>query len=790
MRRGEVDGVVVGADRIAANGDTANKIGTYSVARAGAASTASRSTWPRRSPPSTSAIAGRRRHPDRGARPRRGHVRSAASRSRPRARRRGTRRSTSRRPPTSPPSSPRPACCGPRSGRRWRPPVTPGSASRERPAVHACGPYLMAAGLGTRLYPLTGLTSKPMVPILNRPVMEHLLHLLRRHGVTEIAANLHYHPDKIRSYFGDGSEFGVELRYNLEEHLLGTAGGADAFREFLSASTLPRHERRRPHRHRPHGVPRRPQGVRRPRDHGRQGGRGPLAVRRRRARRRHARRAASRRSRRARRRSPRCATAASTRSSRRSSTTSSRGAFVDWAKDVFPALLDGGLPFHCWELESYWNDVGNIEQYRLSNFDALLGYVTLDVPGRAGRPGYLGRPGHRDRGRRASRAADPVWAPAASIESGAELIGPLIIGDGCVVERGAVLEGVIQWDGAKAGRGSRLAGSILGRNVVVHHEAVVREDAVIGDRSEVAPHTLVDAGARARTAYRASDPTGTTPAVARRDGAAESARGGRTRRLAGSRLPQALRRLPRTWFLALRAPAPRTPPAARRPLPALRRAPQARRPAGAHRRRRAAHAGLPRVCRPRSRVLGRHGGVLLRGAGARPRHRLQVPRPPLAHRRTGGTRRAGVRAPVAARAGAWRRRHLRPGPPRPPAGPRIRPRRVVRPAACPGRPGSLMLRCSAACATAPARAGSTGPRARPMCMHAFALREGDSRVGTRFKRVIIVDDVYTTGETLNQCAEVLAQAALDPHVFTFARAVRATPAAASRYHAVPKERCR
>ncbi len=98
--------------------------------------------------------------------------------------------------------------------------------------------YLMAAGLGTRLYPLTGLTSKPMVPILNRPVMEHLLHLLRRHGVTEIAANLHYHPERIRSYFADGAEFEVELRYNLEEHLFGTAGGADAFREFLSGSTF------------------------------------------------------------------------------------------------------------------------------------------------------------------------------------------------------------------------------------------------------------------------------------------------------------------------------------------------------------------------------------------------------------------------------------------------------------------------------------------------------------------------------------------------------------------------
>ncbi len=74
--------------------------------------------------------------------------------------------------------------------------------------------------------------------------------------------------------------------------------------------------------------------------------------------------------------------------------------------------------------------------------------------------------------------------------------------------------------------------------------------------------------------------------------------------------------------------------------------------------------------------------------------------------------------------------------------------------------------------------------------HAFALREDALRVGRRLKRVIIVDDVYTTGETLNQCAEALAHASLEPHVFTFARTVRATPAHASREQAVPKERCR
>lgn len=354
--------------------------------------------------------------------------------------------------------------------------------------------YLMAAGLGTRLYPLTGRTAKPMVPILNRPVMEHLLHLLRRHGVIEIAANLHYHPEKIRSYFGDGAGFGVDLRYNLEEHLLGTAGGADAFRDFLGAATF---------------LVMSGDGLT---DidlttflaaHRASGGIATMAVKevddpslygvvvhddamR--------------------------VVGFQEKPPREEALSTlcncgiyafepeifdyiAPGAFVDWAKDVFPVLLARQVPFHCWKLDGYWNDVGNIEQYRLSNFDALLGHVRLDVPGREIAPRvWVGEGTQIESG---VRLEPPILLGAGClIETEAELIGPLIIGDGCVIERGAVLEGAINWDGVKAGRNSHLAGSILGRNVVVHHEAVIHEDAVVGDRSDVTAHAFVPAGAR------------------------------------------------------------------------------------------------------------------------------------------------------------------------------------------------------------------------------------------------------------------------------------------------------
>ena len=97
---------------------------------------------------------------------------------------------------------------------------------------------VLAAGLGTRLRPLTDLISKPMAPIVNRPVMEHIIKLLAKHGFKDIVCNLHYFPDEIKNHFKDGSKWGVNIVYSFEEELLGTAGGVKKVEEFFEGQTF------------------------------------------------------------------------------------------------------------------------------------------------------------------------------------------------------------------------------------------------------------------------------------------------------------------------------------------------------------------------------------------------------------------------------------------------------------------------------------------------------------------------------------------------------------------------
>jgi len=92
---------------------------------------------------------------------------------------------------------------------------------------------ILAAGEGRRLRPLTNTLPKPMLPVAGRPLLEHIILHLRDCGITELAINLHHLPAAVMDYFGDGRDWGVRLRYSVEERLLGSAGGVKRLQPFF-----------------------------------------------------------------------------------------------------------------------------------------------------------------------------------------------------------------------------------------------------------------------------------------------------------------------------------------------------------------------------------------------------------------------------------------------------------------------------------------------------------------------------------------------------------------------------
>jgi mannose-1-phosphate guanylyltransferase/phosphomannomutase len=92
---------------------------------------------------------------------------------------------------------------------------------------------ILAAGLGTRLRPITDTVPKCMIPVANKPLIEHQIVWLKEHGITDIMINLHYLSEKITDYLGDGSKFGVKLHYSFEPELMGTAGGVKKVESFF-----------------------------------------------------------------------------------------------------------------------------------------------------------------------------------------------------------------------------------------------------------------------------------------------------------------------------------------------------------------------------------------------------------------------------------------------------------------------------------------------------------------------------------------------------------------------------
>ncbi len=97
---------------------------------------------------------------------------------------------------------------------------------------------ILAAGLGTRLRPLTDVCPKPLVPVANKPVIEHIITYLKQHGYNRIAVNTHHHARPMADFLGDGSRFGMKIHLSHEPLILGTAGGIRKVKGFWGNDTL------------------------------------------------------------------------------------------------------------------------------------------------------------------------------------------------------------------------------------------------------------------------------------------------------------------------------------------------------------------------------------------------------------------------------------------------------------------------------------------------------------------------------------------------------------------------
>jgi len=92
---------------------------------------------------------------------------------------------------------------------------------------------IAAGGFGTRLRPFTDTAPKPMIPVLGKPMLAWDIEQFKKYGVTEVFCTLHYLPEVVMDYFGDGSRFGVKMHYTIEQESLGSAGGIKEFEQKL-----------------------------------------------------------------------------------------------------------------------------------------------------------------------------------------------------------------------------------------------------------------------------------------------------------------------------------------------------------------------------------------------------------------------------------------------------------------------------------------------------------------------------------------------------------------------------
>ncbi|MEM8831693.1 MAG: sugar phosphate nucleotidyltransferase, partial [Cyanobacteria bacterium P01_G01_bin.19] len=353
---------------------------------------------------------------------------------------------------------------------------------------------LMAGGSGTRLRPLTCDLPKPMVPVLNRPIAEHIINLLKRNNITEVIATLYYLPDVMRDYFQDGSDFGVQMTYAVEEEQpLGTAGcvknihqwlddtfitiSGDAITDFDLQAAIAFHREKKskatliltrvPNPVEFGVVITDPDGkinrfLEKP---------SPSEI---------------------------------------FSDTVNTGTYIlepeildylpeneesDFSKDLFPLLLAKGEPMYGYVAEGYWCDVGHLEAYREAQYDGLEKKVKLDFTYEERSPGvWIGSNTYID-------SSVSIEAPALigdNCRIGARVCieAGTVIGDNVTVGADADLKRPIIWNGATIGEEAHLRACTVSRGTRMDRRSQALEGSVVGTLSIVGEEAQIAPGVR------------------------------------------------------------------------------------------------------------------------------------------------------------------------------------------------------------------------------------------------------------------------------------------------------
>ena len=363
---------------------------------------------------------------------------------------------------------------------------------------------ILAGGEGTRLRPLTSNQPKPMMPIANRPMMEHIVRLLADHGIDQIVVTVAFLANQIRTYFGDGSELGVEMRYATEDSPLGTAGSVrNAIDElddtFLVISgdvltDVDLTELIQAHRD--------------------SGALGTIALKRV--------------------TDPVEFGIVITREDGRIerflekptwgqvfSDTINTGIYVleprifdfiapdevvDFSGDVFPAALAAGESLYGHVIDGYWEDVGTLDAYLSAHQDILDGLVTVEIDGFRMRENiWLGEGADVDPDAQVDGPA--IIGPNCRIEAGAHVGDHTVLGGDVVVKQNAQVVRSVVHEHTYIGQSSRVRGAVLGRacdlrsgvaiepGAVLGNECFIGEQAVVSSDVKVYPFKSVDAGA-------------------------------------------------------------------------------------------------------------------------------------------------------------------------------------------------------------------------------------------------------------------------------------------------------